>query len=100
EGSHAVVRSTTTETDVRVRRPGDVESVGIVEHSLVAVGRRVDHRHPVAFANVLTMQLGVLSRRAPKCHDWCRPADKLLDGDLDVAVEVLLQQRLLLRELL
>jgi hypothetical protein len=46
--AEAEMRSTAAECDVRVRCATHLEAVGIGEPGLVPVGRRVEHRRPVA----------------------------------------------------
>src|SRR5882757_6383671 len=51
ERAHTEVRATTTEPDVWVRAPTDVEGVGVGDYPLVAIARRVHQQHPVAFSD-------------------------------------------------
>ena len=61
-----------------VRR--DVERVRVVEHVLVAVGRRVVDDDLVAFLDLLAAELGVAGGGAPEVVDRAAPAEHLLDA--------------------
>ena len=67
------------ERQVRVGVPGDVEGLRVVEDLVVAVGRRVDHRHLVARRDRLARHLGVDHRGAPEIVQRVGPAQHFLD---------------------
>ena len=59
--------------------PGHVEPVRVLEHGLVAVGRRVQQEDAVALPDLLAVDLHVLRRRAVHVADGTHPAQHLLD---------------------
>ena len=59
----------------------DVEDLGVVEDSWVAVGGAVEQQKLVACANVLPVQLVVDRGSAAHVRDRRHPADELLDRD-------------------
>ena len=59
--AEAEVRSARAERDVVVGFAGEVESIGLVERALVAVGRRIHEHDPVAGRDRLAGDLGVAS---------------------------------------
>jgi hypothetical protein len=65
---------------VRIRRAANVEAIGIVEVVLVAVGRRIEHRRPVAGLDTYAAQLGVFRRRADEHRDRRGVTQHLLDS--------------------
>ena len=80
------------EAEVRVRVAVDAEHVGVREHVLVAVGRRVEERHRVSGADPAAAQLVVLRRGAREVVDGRGPAHDLVGRGADqrgVAPELL-----------
>ena len=62
------------------RRTVDAELEGILEHLLVAIGRRPVQRHLVAGADLLAVQLAVLGGGPREVADRRDPTKDLLDG--------------------
>src|SRR6478609_10146939 len=79
----AEMRSAAAETHVRVRRPGQVEPVRLVEDRFVTVGRAVEQPDLVACLEFLARELGVGRDEPGELHDGRRVSDELLDGGAD-----------------
>ena len=77
-GAQAEVGPGGAESQVRVRRPADVEAVGVVEHPLVAVGRAVEQQHLVPLVQLLPDEDGVRGDGPPHPVHRARPADDLV----------------------
>src|SRR3984957_16714500 len=97
--AQAVVRSRCAEADVRVRRAGDVEAVGIAEHGLVAVGRVIEQHRLVALAVVMPVHGVVPCQGPPHEQDGRGVTDDLLDRGFEPALQVGEEQGPLLRVL-
>src|SRR5581483_645973 len=67
------------EGQMRVGIAADVEALWVGEHVLVAVGRRIEHRHLLARGDLGTRELGVLCRRPPEVMERVSPPQDLLD---------------------
>ena len=68
------------EGDVVVGPAADVEGLGVGEHRLVAVGRRVEQEHVLPGPDGLSVQLGVSGGGAVHVLDGRHPPQHLLDG--------------------
>ena len=71
----------------------------MVEHLGVPVGRGVEHDHLVSLGDLVTAEFGVMRGGAPEGHDRGGPADDLLDGQRQAAVQVLQEPGALIREI-
>ena len=81
-GADAVVRAVPAEGDVRVRRAGDVEGVGLVEDVVVVVGAAVEQPDPLALLHRHAAHLDVVERGPLEDVDRGRPPDHLVDHGL------------------
>ena len=97
--AQAVVDSAAAECDVLVRRTRKVQSLWMIEYFGIAVGRGVEHDHLVALGDVVSTEFGVVCGSAAEGHDRGGPADDLLDGHRQAAVQVLHQPGPLVREI-
>jgi penicillin-binding protein 1A len=61
----------------------DPEGVGVIEHRLVAVARRIGQPQPLALLDPVTADLGVGRRRAHEVLHRRHPADRLIDQAAD-----------------
>ena len=97
--TQAVVDSTAAECDMLVRRARQIKALRMIEHLGVPVGRGVEHDHLVALGDLVAAEFGVMGGSAPEGHDRGGPADDLLDGQRQAAIEVLQEPGALLREI-
>src|SRR5258708_38857516 len=80
EVAQAEVRATTAEPEVRIGVAGDVEAVWVGKDTFVPVTGRIDHRDPLAFADLLAAQHSVLRGGPAEGHAPLRKSDRLLGG--------------------
>ena len=79
-GADAEVRAVAAEAEVRVGVAQDVELEGMVEDSLVVVGRAVEQAGALALADRDAAEFGVGQRRALEAVHRRGPADDLVGG--------------------
>ena len=68
------------EGEMRLRPPGDVERLGILEDLRVSVRRAVVHHDLLALADLAVADLRIAQGRPAELHDRRHPAQDLLDG--------------------